>query len=128
MQSHFGKTQSGRNDAPAAVEPQPAAHLRLCGSTCEQSVLLGPVQRQIEFGQTRRGERDGLPALQDRFEQLRAQEGETNKPADVAPGDAVTLGQGLQRRRAAGGQLVKPRAPARDRLEQRRSAFRAVAG
>src|SRR6516165_4105532 len=44
----------------------------LCGSACEQFALLGPVQRQIEFGQTRRGERDGLPALQDRFEQLRA--------------------------------------------------------
>ena len=44
----------------------------LCGSACEQFALLGPVQRQIEFGQTRRGELDGLPALQDRFDQLRA--------------------------------------------------------
>jgi hypothetical protein len=31
---------------------------------------------------------DGLPALQDRSDQLRAQEGETNEPSDVAPGDA----------------------------------------
>ena len=45
----------------------------LCGSACEQFALLGPVQWQIEFGQTRRGERDGLPALQDRLDQLRAQ-------------------------------------------------------
>ena len=65
---------------------------RLCGSACEQFALLGPVQRQIEFGQTRRGGRDGLPALQDRVDQLRAQERETNKPADVASGDTVTLG------------------------------------
>jgi hypothetical protein len=38
----------------------------------EQSALLGPVQWQIEFGQTRSGGRDGLPALQDRLDQLRA--------------------------------------------------------
>src|SRR5271154_1125822 len=40
-----------------------------CGLACEQFVLLGPVQRQIEFGQPRRGELDGLPALQDRLDQ-----------------------------------------------------------
>jgi hypothetical protein len=37
--------------------------VRSCGLACEQFVLLRPVQRQIEFGQPRRGERDGLPAL-----------------------------------------------------------------
>jgi hypothetical protein len=42
-----------------------------------------------------------LPALQDRFNQLWAQEGETNEPADVAPGDAVTFGQRLQRQRVS---------------------------
>jgi len=42
----------------------------LCGSTCEQSALLGPVQWQIEFGLMRRGELDGLPALQARVDQL----------------------------------------------------------
>ena len=42
-------------------------------------MLLGPAQRQIEFGQTRRGELDGLPPLQDRFDQLRAQEGKVNR-------------------------------------------------
>jgi len=75
-------------------------------------VLLGPVQRQIEFGQPRYGEFDGLPALKDRLDQLRAQEGKANQTADVAPGDAVTLSQLLQGSRAAGGQLLKPRPPA----------------
>jgi len=70
--------------------------VRSCGLACEQFVLLGPVQRQIEFGQPRRGELDGLPALQDRLDQLRAQEGEANETANVAPGNAVTLGQYLQ--------------------------------
>jgi len=65
--------------------------VRTCGLTCEQSVLLGPVHRQIEFAQTRRGELDGLPALQDRFDQLRAQEGEAKQTPDIAPGDALTL-------------------------------------
>jgi hypothetical protein len=57
-------------------------------------------RRQIECCQTRRAELDGLPALQDRLDQIRAQKGKTNKPTDVAPGDAVTLGQRLQRPRA----------------------------
>jgi len=60
-------------------------------------VLLGPVERQIEFGQTRRRELDRLPALQDRLDQLWAQEGQTNKTPDVAPADAVAFGQLLQR-------------------------------
>jgi len=89
-------------------------------------VLLGPVERQIEFAQPRRGERDRLPALQDRLDELRAQEREANQAANVAPGDAVTLGQLLEGSSAAGGELVKPRATARDRLDQRRIASRAV--
>ena len=43
--------------------------VRSCGLACEQFVLLRPVQRQIEFGQPRRRERDGLLALQDRLDQ-----------------------------------------------------------
>ena len=100
MQSHFGKAQAGRNDVPAAVGPRPYGISPGSGSTCEQSALLGPVQRQIKFGQTRRGQLDGLPALHDRFDQFRAQKRKTNEPADITPGDAVTLGQRLQRRRA----------------------------
>jgi len=49
MPSHFGKAQTGGNDAPAAVG-RSRQHIRLCGSACEQFVLLGPVHRQIEFG------------------------------------------------------------------------------
>ena len=64
--------------------------------TCEQSALLGPVQWQIDFRQPRRCELDGLPPLQDRLDQARAQEGETNETPDVAPGDAVALGQLLE--------------------------------
>jgi hypothetical protein len=89
-------------------------------------VLLGPVQRQVEFAQPRRGELDGLSALQDRLDQLRAQEGETNETANVAPGNAVTLGQSLERSGAAGGELLKPRAPPRNRLDQRRVTSRVV--
>src|SRR5437870_13408555 len=89
------------------------------GLACEQVVLLRPVQRQIEFGQPRRGELDGLPALQDRFDQLRAQEGEANETANVAPGYAVTLGQFLERSGVPGGELLEPRPPPRNRLDQR---------
>src|SRR3954465_10923377 len=99
---------------------------RSCGLACKQFVLLDPAQRQIELGQPRRGELDGLPTLQDRFDQLRAQEGEANEAANVAPGNAVTLGQLLERSGAAGGELRKPRAPPRHRLDQRRITSRAV--
>src|SRR5207249_1569353 len=91
--------------------------VRSCGLACEQFLLLGPVQRQIEFGQPRRSEFDGLPALQDRLDELRAQEGETNESANVAPGNAVTLGQLLERSGTAGGEFLKPCAPPRNRLE-----------
>ena len=82
--------------------------VRSCGLACEQFVLLRPVQRQIEFGQPRRGELDGLPTLQDRLDQLRAQEGEANETPNIAPGNTVTLGQLLERSGAAGGELLKP--------------------
>src|SRR5437016_4019915 len=100
--------------------------VRSCGFACEQFVLLRPVQRQIEFGQPRRSERDGLPALQDRLDQLRAQEGEANETANVAPGNAVTLGQLLERSGAAGGELLKPGAAPRNCLDQGRITCRAV--
>ena len=112
MQSHLPRFRPFANDARAAVEPRPwGISVRSCGLACEQFVLLGPVQRQIEFGQPRRSERDGLPALQDRLDQLRAQEGDANETANVAPGNAVTLGQLVERTGAAGGELLKPRAP-----------------
>src|ERR1700719_2155025 len=121
MQSHLPKVltvckrRAGRGGAAAW-----GISVRSCGLACEQFLLLRPVQRQIEFGQPRRSERDGLPALQDRFDQLRAQEGEANETANVAPGNAVTLGQLLEGSGAAADELLKPRAPPRNRLDQRR--------
>src|SRR5438477_10810411 len=114
MQSHLPKVLTVGKRRAAAVRPAAwGTSVRSRGLACKQFVLLRPVQRQIEFGQPRRGELDGLPALQDRLGQLRAQEGETDESANVAPGDAVTLGQLLKRSGAAGGELLKPRrAPA----------------
>src|SRR5437868_7202260 len=127
MQSHLPKVLTVCKRRAAAVGPRPGAiSVRSCGLACEQFLLLRPVQRQIEFGQPRRRERDGLPALQDRLDQLRAQEGEANETANVAPRDAVTPGQLLERSGAAGGELLKPRAPPRNRLYQRRITSRAV--
>ena len=34
----------------------------------KQAALIGPIERQIEFGKTRRGEVDRLPAVQDRLD------------------------------------------------------------
>src|SRR5438874_13439644 len=102
MQSHLrqvltlSQTTRGRGGAAAR-----GTSVRSCGLACEQFVLLRPVQRQIEFGQPGRGKLDGLPALQDRPDQLRAQEGETNESANVAPGDPVTCGHLLKRLGAA---------------------------
>src|SRR5258707_12071489 len=127
MQSHLPEGPDGLQ--PTRGRGGAAAwgiSVRSCGSACEQFVLLRPVQRQIELGQPRRGELDGLPALQDRLDQLRAQEGEANETANVAPANALTLGQLLERSCAAGGELLEPRAPARNRLDQRRITSRAV--
>src|SRR5437879_1531134 len=126
MQSHLPKVLTICNDARPRRGRGLGTSVRSCGLACEQFVLLGPVQRQIEFGQPRRGELDGLAALQDRLDQLRAQEGETNETANVAPGNAVTLGQLLERSGAAADELLKPRAPPRNRLDQRRIKSRAV--
>ena len=79
-------------------------------------MLLGPVERQLEFAQTRRSERDRLPALQDRVDEPRAHEGEIDEAPDVTPADAVALGQLFERSDTPGGQLLKPRAPTHDRL------------
>ena len=51
----------------------------LGGLAREQFVLLRPVQRQIEFGQPRRKELDGLPTLQDRLDQLRLKKARTTR-------------------------------------------------
>ena len=76
--------------------------IRAIGSACEQPVLLGPVERQIEFGQTRRGELDGLAALQDGLDQLRAQKGKIDEASDITSRDAVAKGELLERSYVAG--------------------------
>src|SRR6202140_2225480 len=127
MQSHLLKVsdrmQITRSRGGAAAW---GTSVRSCGLACEQFLLLRPVQRQIEFGQPRRSELDGLPTLQDRLDQLRAQEGEANETANVAPGNAVTLGQLLERSGAADRELLKPPAPPRNRRDHGRITSRAV--
>ena len=84
MQSRSG-ARTGCNDAQAVVVPAVLRHLELLRLRSEKPVLLGPAERQIEFGQTRRRKLDRSPALQDCFDQLWAQEGQTNKTPDIAP-------------------------------------------
>src|ERR1700730_11042481 len=88
-------------------------------SVRQETTLIGPVERQIEFGKTRRSEFDGLSALQDRLDQLGAQKSEVDEALDIATSDAVALGQFPQRSGASGGKLFEPRPPAGDRLDQR---------
>ena len=123
MQSHPGaarticKTRSRGDKSRLGISS-------FCGLGSEKPVLLGPVERQVELGQTHRGKLDRLPALQDCLDQLWAQEGQTNKTPYITPADAVAFGQLLQRSRSAGDQLLKPRAPACNRLDQRQIASR----
>jgi hypothetical protein len=60
-------------------------------SARQEAALIDPVERQIEFGKARRSEFDGLPALQDRLDQLGAQKGEVDEAPDIAAGDASRL-------------------------------------
>ena len=62
-------------------------------SARQEAALIGPIERQIEFGKARRSELDGLPAVQDHLDQLGAQKGEVDEAPDIATGDAVALGQ-----------------------------------
>ena len=55
-------------------------------SARQEAALIGPVERQIEFGETRRSEFNGLPALQDRLDQLGTQKGEVDQAPDIADG------------------------------------------
>ena len=78
MQSHLEGSRRSKQH-PAALRSRPGMLARVRRSACEEFVLLGPVERQIEFAQPRRGERDGEPALQDRVDEKRAQEGEVDQ-------------------------------------------------
>src|SRR5437016_1078430 len=95
-------------------------------SARQETALVGPVERQIEFDETCRGEFDRLPAVQDRLDQLGAEKGEVDEAPDIATRDTVALGQFPQRSGAAGRKLFEPCSTARDRLDQRGVASRAV--
>src|SRR6266403_5489080 len=123
MQSPLREIKRSTRRAQALAWTQSA---RGCSSIREQAALIGPVERQIEFGETRHGECDRLPALQDHLDQLGAEKGEVDEAPDIATGDAVALGQFPQRSGASGGKLFEPRAPAGDRLDQRGVTFRSV--
>src|SRR5215471_11787666 len=125
MQSHLKVRSIQTARRPCQGSP-PGVPARVRGSACKEFVLLGPVERQIEFAQTRRSERDGVPAFQDRVDEPGAQESEIDQATDVTPSDAVALGQFLERSDTPGGQLVKPRAPTHDRLDQRRITSRGL--
>src|SRR5258707_12939070 len=116
MQSPPGRSQPSTRRAQALAWTH---SIEGRSSVSEQAALIGPVERQIEFDEARRSEFDGLPALQDRLDQLGAQKGEVDETPDIATGDAVALGQFPQRSRAAGGKLFQPRSPAGDPLDQR---------
>src|SRR5882757_9816547 len=127
MQSHLPKVLTVCKRRAAAVGPRPGAYLSgvavqpassLCCSV-QSSGRSSSVSR-VAVSAT------GCRPLQDRLDQLRAQEGEANETANVAPGNAVTLGQLLERSGAAADELLKPRAPPRNRLDQCRITSRAV--
>src|SRR6267142_5457309 len=123
MQSPLGKSERSTRSAQALT------WTRFCrgrSSARQQATLIGPVERQIEFSETCCRELDGLPAVQDRLDQLGAQKGEVDEAPDITTSDAVALGQFPQRSGAPGGKLLEPRAPARDRLDQRGVRSRAV--
>src|SRR5258705_13521544 len=116
MQSPLGKSKrSTRRGQALASEHSVEGR----SSARQEAALIGPVERQIEFGETRRSEFDGLPAVQDHLDQLGAEKGEVDEAPDIATGDAVALGQFPQRSGAPRCKLLEPRSPARDRLDQR---------
>src|SRR3981189_3262688 len=123
MQSPLGKSKRSTRKAQALAWTH---SLEGRSSVRQEAALIGPVEWQIESGKTRRSEFDGLPAVQDHLDQLGAQKGEVDQAPDIATGDAVALGQFPQRSGASGGKLLEPRAPARDRLDQRGVTSRAV--
>src|SRR5882672_8777632 len=94
MQSPLGKSNRSTRRAQAlawalSVEGRSLAR--------QEAALIGPVERQIEFGKACRREFDGLPAVQDRLDHLGAEKGEVDEAPDIATGDAIALGQFPQR-------------------------------
>src|SRR5438093_13623845 len=122
MQSPLGKSERSTRSAQALVWTHSIKGRYLTAR--QQAALIGPVERQIEFGETCRGEFDRLPAVQDHLDQLGAEKGEVDEAPDIATRDAIALCQFPQRSGASRGKLIEPRTPARDRLDQRGVASR----
>ena len=97
---------------PYHAPPQstaPNGYARTIGLTKPGSLFFTLPTRGLTGQQTMPSEgRNGLPASQDRLNELRAQKSEVDQTPDVAPGDAFTGGQLMQRSGATGGQLLKP--------------------
>src|SRR5437870_7303100 len=124
MQSPLGKSERSTRSAQALVWTHSIKGRYLTAR--QQAALVGPVERQIEFGETCRGEFDRLPAVQDRLDQLGAEKGEVDEAPDIATCDTIALGQFPQRSGASRGKLLEPCSSARDRLDQRGVASRAI--
>src|SRR6202022_4406056 len=121
MQSPLGKSKRSTRRAQALAWTHSVEGR---SSVREQAALISPVERQIEFDETRRGELDRLPAVQDRVDQLGAEKGEVDEAPDITTRDTIALGQFPQRSGASRGKLLEPRSSARDRLDKRGVASR----
>src|SRR4029453_16476344 len=124
MQSPLGKSARSHEKRPGLDLDTLLSRGR--SSARHQATLIGPVERQIEFSETGCRQFDGLPAVQDRLDQLRAQKGEVDEAPDIATRDTIALGQFPERPGASRGKLLEPSVPACDRLDQRGVTSRAV--
>src|SRR5947199_8867969 len=106
MQSPLGKSERSTRSAQALVWTLSIKGRSLTAR--QQAALVGPVERQIEFGETCRGEFDRLPAVQDRLDQLGAEKGEVDEAPDIATCDTIALGQFPARSGASRGKLLGP--------------------
>src|SRR2546429_1649159 len=80
-------------------------------SARQEAALIGPIERQIEFGKARRSELDGLPAVQDHFDQLGAQKGEVDEAPDITAGEDGGVRPDPPRSWAVRGAAHPPYAP-----------------
>jgi hypothetical protein len=65
MQSPFGKIKALNEKSPG---PALNISVEARASARQEAALVGPAERQIDFGKTRGGEVDGLSALRDRLD------------------------------------------------------------
>src|SRR5207302_11485672 len=122
MQSHLPKVLTVCKRRAAAVGPRPGAYLsgvavQPARSLCCSVQSSGRSSSVSRVAVSATGCRPcKIASISSGLKKARP-----NKTANVAPGNAVTLGQLLERSGAAADELLKPRAPARNRLDQRRS-------